>query len=121
MPRLTNTTDQPIKATTGHTIPAFDSLTISQVTLERIAAEPYIARVMRQGRLVLEPDTAPEADAPITREAIARMKRAELLDLILAHYDDAVTEADFEGITVEDKDGEDGLRTIAARIVFSDL
>lgn len=121
MPQLTNTTDQPISASTGHTVAPGKTLTVSQQTLERLASEPYIARVMRQGRLVLEHDTAPTVPQPLTREDIAKMKRADLLDVILAHYGDDVTEADFEGITVEDKDGEDGLRTIAARLVFSGL
>lgn len=112
MPILTNTTDQPIRATTGHTIPAFDSLTISQAALERVAAEPYIARVMRQGRLVLEPDVAPDEDAPITRETVAKMKRAELLEVLDAH---GVTEDQVEGKYVDD------LREMAARIMFADL
>jgi len=119
MTTLTNTTDQPITASTGHTIPAGESLTVSPQTMDRLAGEPYIARVLRQGGLVIEPDAAPEPK--ITREAIAKMKRGELLDVILSHYGDDVTEADFEGILVEDRDGEDGLRTIAGRLVFSDL
>jgi len=121
MPKLTNTTDRPITATTGHTVAPGETRAVSQQTLERLASEPYIARVMRQSKLVLEQDAAPEPEAPITREDIAKMKRADLLDVILAHYGDDVTKADFEGVTVEDKDGEDGLRTIAARLVFADL
>lgn len=120
MPHLTNTTDQPISASTGHTVAPGETLAVSQQTLERLASEPYIARVMRQGKLVLGHD-APEPEPTVTRESIAKMKRGDLLDVILSHYGDDVTEADFEGITVDDKDGEDGLRTIAARLVFADL
>lgn len=120
MPQLINTTDQPIKATTGHIVEPDSELSVSQDTLERLASEPYIARCVRKGQLLIEHAGEAGPQKATTREAIAKMKRAELLDVILAHYDDA-TEADFEGITVEDRDGEDGLRTIAARLTFTDL
>ena len=121
MPNLKNTTDQPIEASTGHTVPAGGTLAISDAALSRIAQEPYIARVLRQGALVVEADAPPPEPAPLTRAAVARMTRADLLEVILSHYGDDVTEADFEGITVEDRNGEDGLRTIATRLMFADL
>lgn len=120
MPILTNTTNQPIEASTGHRVPARGTLSVSDKTLARLAGEPFIKRQMANGALTVAPDPVPEASAPITRATIAKATRSDLLEIILAHYPDA-DEADFEGITVEDKDGEDGLRTIAARIVFADL
>lgn len=120
MPTLKNTTNQPIEAATGHTVPANGELPVSDDTLARIENEPYIAMKIRKGHLAIERDAPKEAE-PITRAGLAKMNRGELLDVILAHYPDNVTEDDFKGITVEDKDGEDGLRTIAARLVFSDL
>lgn len=119
MPKLTNHTDQPITASTGHTIPAEGDLTVSADTLARIAKEPFIARHMRAETLTVAYDE-PEANG-LTRADLAKMNRSELLDVILAHYDDTVTEADFEGVTVEDKGDDDGLRTIAARLMFADL
>lgn len=119
MPTLKNTTDQPITATTGHTIPANGELSVSQATLARISAEPFIARHVRAENLTVAYDE-PEPKG-LTRADVAKMNRAELLDAILAHYPDDVTEDDFKDITVEDKDGENGLRTIAARLMFSDL
>lgn len=121
MPILTNTTDRPIEASTGHRVPPLGTLSVTDATLDRLGNEPYIRRQFATGKLTVEPDAAPEAAAPITRETIAKARRSELLDIILAHYPENVTEDDFEGITVEDKDGEDGLRTIAARIVFADV
>jgi len=120
MPKLINTTDRPISASTGHAVPPKGSLAISQAALGRIAAEPYIARVIRQGALLVEQDATQGPVPEITREAIAKMKRADLIDVILAHYDDSLTKEDFDGVTVDDKDGEDGLRTIATRLVFVD-
>lgn len=119
MPILTNHTDQPITATTGHTVPPEGTLTVSQATLTRLANEPFIARHLRAETLTVTYDQ-PEPKG-LTRADVAKMNRAELLDAILAHYPDDVTEDDFKDITVEDKDGEDGLRTIAARLMFADV
>ena len=113
---LKNTSDQPITATTGHTVPAGGSLTVTGATLERIKKERYIAIQLKKGRLVAEPDPAPEPEG-MTRETIAKAKKAELLEIILAHYENA-TAADFKGVPVE---GEDGLRAIASRLLFVDL
>ncbi|WP_306150741.1 hypothetical protein [Roseovarius sp. MMSF_3281] len=119
MPKLTNRTDQPITASTGHTIPAEGDLTVSAGTLARIAKEPFIARHMRAETLTVAYDE-PEAKG-LSRADVAKMNRGELLDVILAHYDDSVTAEDFKGVNVNDKGDEDGLRTIAARLLFSDL
>lgn len=120
MPIIENWTDDPAEATTKHIIPAKGELAVSEATLHRISNEPYIARRMRAGELTVRADD-PEPETPqITREFIAKAKRAELLEVIVANSD--YTESDMEGITVEDRedDGEtvDGLRTIAVRIVF---
>jgi hypothetical protein len=120
MPKIVNHTDDPAEATTKHVIPAKGELAVSEATLHRISNEPYIARRLRAGELTIKPDD-PEPEAPsIDRTFIAKATRAQLLDVIVANSD--YTEADMEGITVEDRedDGEtvDGLRTIAARIVF---
>lgn len=125
MPTIKNHTSEPAEATTKHVVPANGELAVSEVTLMRIAQEPYIARRLRAGELTIHAD-APEPETPaIDRAYIAKATRAQLLDVILAHYPDDVTDKEFEGVKVEDGevDGEtvDGLRTIAARIVFSDL
>lgn len=126
MPKLTNKTDRPIEAPSGHVIPAEGELTISDKTMHRMANEPYIARRIDAGDIAVRADDPAPAEPELTREFIAKAKRSELLDVILAHYPDNYTEDDFEGVKVEDSEGEDGekidgLRTIAARIVFSDL
>jgi hypothetical protein len=125
MPELKNTTDRPISASTGHTVPAEGSLGVSNDTYMRMLDDRYFALQISKGRIIVSADEAAAEPEPeperIAREDIAKMKRSELLDLILVHYGDDITEDDFEGITVEDKDGADGLRTIATRLVFSDL
>jgi len=113
MPILTNTTDQPIRASTGHTVPPEGTLAVSANTLERIGKEPYIALQLRKGALTIAADPAPEpAPEPLTREAVARMKRAELLEVLDTH---GVTEDQVEGKYVDD------LREMVARVVFVDL
>ena len=118
MPKLTNTSRQPITASTGHTVPAGGDLTVSAQTWDRISREAYITTQMRLGHLTVSADAVEKAGGEITRTTIAKANRDELLDIIAAHSD--YTEADLEGVYVEDRDGEDGLRTIAARLVFRD-
>lgn len=114
MPDLVNHTPQPIVASTGHTVPAHSRLSVADATLGRISTEPYIALQLRKGHLTVE-HPAPEP-GPITRATIAKANRGELLDIITGHSD--YTEADLEGITVEGRDDEDGLRDMAVRLAI---
>jgi len=111
MPVLTNTTDQPIRASTGHTVPPAGTLAVSANTLERIGKEPYIALQLRKGALAVAADPAPEPE-PLTRAGIARMRKAELVELLDAH-----------GLTAEDMADKtaDDLREIAVQVVFVDM
>ena len=116
MPELVNKTDQPIQAATGHTVPPHGRLAVSDDTLGRVSTEPYIAMKLRKGDLSVEyPQPEP---GPITRATIARANRGELVEIITGHSDYA--EDDLEGITVEGREGEDGLRDMAVQLVFGD-
>lgn len=119
---ITNTTEErTITAPeTGQSLAPGKAMEVSEAELDAMLAQPYIAGQVTRGNLVVS-RTEPDPDGGITRSALAKMSRAELLDVILPHYGEDVTEADFEGVRVDDKDGQDGLRTIAARLVFTDL
>jgi hypothetical protein len=112
MPRLLNATDQPIEFSTGHVVPGRGTLTVSEHTWARLATEGYTRVCLRNGFIVVVPE-APEPARGVTREAIAAARRGELLSILAAH---GVTEAEVEGVTVEDRaDGTPGLRTLAAQ------
>lgn len=120
MPTISNNTDQPIEASTGHVVPANGTLTVTDKTWARVGSEPYIAGKMSRSHLTVSTDPAPKpkgAAQEITRSTIAKANRADLLGIIGRHSD--YTEADLEGLTVEDRqDGTQGLRSLAAGLVF---
>lgn len=118
MPKLTNSTDQPITTHTGHSIPANGSLTVSATTLDNLVAQPFIARHLRGGSLVVSADPSDRSDE-ITRSTIAKANRRELLEIIIPRSE--WTEADLIDVTVDGRDGEDGLRDMAVHLALGPI
>lgn len=116
MPDLKNHTEHDIEAASGHLIRAHETLSVSIKTLERLKKQPYIARHLAQRTLTVEHGTAGGVDL---RKVIAGGTRKELVEIVMAHSD--WTEEDLKHVTVEGREGEDGLRDMAERLVFVSL
>lgn len=115
--RINNTTDQPIKANTGHVVEPFGAIDVTPSTWGRLQQDRYFVGQIRRGNITGKPVEAQREDG-LTRSDIAKANRARLVDIITAQGD--YTEADLDGITVEGREGEDGLRDLAAGLVFGD-
>lgn len=116
MPKIVNHTDQTIVTLSQHEIPAKGSLDVEDGDLELMSKHPYFMRHVRAGTLTIE--ALPVAEVELTRPFIAKAARGALVQIILDHSD--YTAEDLSGVTVEGKVGEDGLRDMAARLVFGD-
>lgn len=112
MPKITNTTQGRITAETRHVFEAGQERVVSDEVLHALRRQPYIAGQILRGNLVIERSEPPK---PITRAEVAKMRRAELVELLEAI---GFTAADLKDRNVEDATDADGLRTMAARSLF---
>lgn len=98
MLELENTTGSDLRFTGGVAIPAGGRKEVSEDTFNRLKLKDrFFQRNFAAGNVVF---VAGEAEPePITRDTIDGMRRAELMDLLMAH---GVTEAEMEGKYVSD-------------------
>jgi len=92
----------------GHVFAPGASVEVSETTLTALLSQPYIAGQITRGNLVVirsEPELAAEG---LTRSDVAKMRKAELVEVLEAHGMEAP-----EGTT-------DDLRAMAAQVVFLD-
>jgi hypothetical protein len=100
----------------GITIPEGGSVNIADEKLQHLRLhDEHFGAQLRSGSIVV---ADAEQDQEITGEIVAKARRSELIEIITGTGE--YTEDDLEGVYVEDTDDADGLRTLAARLVFGD-
>lgn len=80
MAKIVNHTDQVVKFSTGHVVPAKGELAdVSSKTLDFIFEENYPNIMLRTGAISVAQDAPQEPNTSLTREDVAVMSRTELI------------------------------------------
>ncbi|WP_406646871.1 hypothetical protein QEZ52_00320 [Aliisedimentitalea scapharcae] len=100
-----NTTKGDLGLGQGYVVPAGGTLEIDQDVLEQLANSPVVQAWEENGWIVEVEDKKPSLET--TRESIAEMGKAEMIELLEAH-----------GVEVNKRLGEEKLREQALSVVF---